>query len=257
VRSIDPAALAPAQRHRLLAGLVRPHSVAVVSTADADGRPLVAPLGYCLPLHARDATVGVTLAAVRDAGGEPELVRAAALARGELVVHLTTGDLAGHLAELARAERDPATGAVRWPPVASRRVSVPSLATGRARLECRVRDAAGPPGAAGVPAVRSPGRSGTSPTEFVLIAEVVCVVAEDDQLAGLGPVPAGGLPAGGPGPVPAGRAEFPWFLGPADGSVVDGSVVDGSVVDGSPVDGSAVDGSAGPGAAVEGPVTRR
>ncbi|WP_214406359.1 flavin reductase family protein [Pseudonocardia lacus] len=221
MRAVDPGALDPRQRHRLLSGLVRPHSVAVVSTADAAGTPLVAPLGYCLPMRGRTATVGITLAAVRDAGGEPEHVRAAALATGELVAHLTTADLGGHLAALSGAERD-ASGAVRWTPVPSHRVSVPSLDTGRARLECRVHGPAGPPGAPGVPAVRTAAPN-TSPTDYVLLAEVVCVVAEDAELdAVLGALPEPGgraAPDGRPG---AGTL-FPWFLGPTDGSVVDGA----------------------------------
>jgi flavin reductase (DIM6/NTAB) family NADH-FMN oxidoreductase RutF len=186
LRTVDPAALDPAQRHRLLAGLVRAHAVAVLSTADAGGRALVAPLGYCLPLHGERAMVGITLAAVRDAGGEPAEFRAAAQARGELVAHLTASDLAGHLTELGRAERDPATGVVRWAELPSRRVAVPSLATGRARLECRIHAPAGPPGAAGVPAIRSrvTATPTASPGDYVLFAEVVCVVTELDTGTG-------------------------------------------------------------------------
>jgi flavin reductase (DIM6/NTAB) family NADH-FMN oxidoreductase RutF len=233
MRAVEPGALDPRRRHRLLAGLVRAHSVAVVSTADADGAPLVAPLGYCLPLGGRQATVGITLAAVRDAGGEPEHVRAAALARGELVAHLTTADLGGHLAALAAAERD-GTGAVRWTPTPSHRVGVPSLVTGRARLECRVHGPAGPPGAAGVPAVRtSAPASSTSPTDYVLLAEVVCVVAEDAVFDAVLDAPSDSASNTAPDAVDGSRDRprrpgpgavlFPWFLGPTDGSVVDGA----------------------------------
>ncbi|MCO1653584.1 flavin reductase [Pseudonocardia humida] len=248
MRAVDPAALAPQQRHRLLAGLARPHTVAVISTADADGAPLVAPLGYCLPMRGQRATVGITLAAVRDAGGEPEHVRAAALARGELVAHLTSTDLAGHLVALAAAERD-ATGAVRWTAVQSHRVGVPSLATGRARLECRVHGPTGPPGAPGAPAVRtSAPAASTSPTDYVLLAEVVCVVAEDDELAAMGE-----LAPVAPRARPVPGTVFPWFLGPTDGSVVDGGAAMPGRAGAGPL---VIDGSTGPPTG-DGPVTRR
>jgi hypothetical protein len=60
----------------------------------------------------------------------------------------------------------------------------------------------------------------------VLFAEVVCVVTELDTGVDTGldvEVGSGGgrAAAGVPG-----RAEFPWFLGPADATVVDGAVTD-------------------------------
>jgi flavin reductase (DIM6/NTAB) family NADH-FMN oxidoreductase RutF len=197
--------LAPQQRHDLLAQLVAPHSTAMISTLDAVGEPLVAPLGYCVPMRGRRATVAITLAAVRDAGGEPELVRAAALARGELVANLTVSDLPQHLADLARAPRERATGAVRWQTTASHQVAVPSLVASRARLECRVIEPA---------AQLAVGDRGVARplTDYVVIAEVVCVVTDDDLLA---------PPAEAPERA-AGRVEFPWFFGPGDRSVVDG-----------------------------------
>ena len=211
------AELAPPQRHELLTRLVVPHPTAVISTLDASGEPLVAPLGYCVPLRGRQATVAVTIAAVRDAGGEPELVRAAALAAGELVANLTATALPEHLAELARAPREPSTGAVRWPIGPSARVAAPSLSTSRARLECRVIEPAGQDGPAAGRAVAVRDRDaravGRPPTGYVVIAEVLCVVADDDLLA---------PPVAEPGRR-AGRAEFPWFFGPSDGSVVDGA----------------------------------
>jgi hypothetical protein len=79
-----------------------------------------------------------------------------------------------------------------------------------------------------VPAVRAsvPARS-TSPTDYVLLAEVVCVVGEDDELDTLLGAPLGAAPEPGRGsssrPRGAGTV-FPWFLGPADGSVVAGAV---------------------------------
>jgi hypothetical protein len=49
---------------------------------------------------------------------------------------------------------------------------------------------------------------------YALIVDVVCVVADEELIA---PVDA---PAPPPADVDRGRAEFPWFFGPADGSVV-------------------------------------
>ncbi|HZG89278.1 MAG TPA: hypothetical protein VEZ42_03605, partial [Pseudonocardia sp.] len=103
MRSVDPAALTPAQRHALFTRLTLPRAIAVISTAAGDGGALVAPLGYCVPLRGQESVVAVTVAAVRGAGDEPELVRAAALASGELVANLTTADLAQHLRDLDRA----------------------------------------------------------------------------------------------------------------------------------------------------------
>jgi flavin reductase (DIM6/NTAB) family NADH-FMN oxidoreductase RutF len=204
LRIVEMVDLAPQQRHDLLTQLVTPHSTAMISTLDAVGEPLVAPLGYCVPMRGRRATVAITIAAVRDAGGEPELVRAAALARGELVANLTASDLPQHLADLARAPRERATGAVRWQTTASHQVAVPSLVASRARLECRVIEPAAQP------AVRDRGVART-PTGYVVIAEVVCVVI-DDLLAPPVETPERA----------AGRVEFPWFFGPGDRSVVDG-----------------------------------
>jgi flavin reductase (DIM6/NTAB) family NADH-FMN oxidoreductase RutF len=205
LRIVEMVDLAPQQRHDLLTQLVTPHSTAMISTLDAVGEPLVAPLGYCVPMRGRRATVAITLAAVRDAGGEPELVRAAALARGELVANLTASDLPQHLADLARAPRERATGAVRWQTTASYQVAVPSLVASRARLECRVIEPASQP------AVRDRGVA-RSPTGYVVIAEVVCVVT-DDLLEPPVETPERA----------AGRVEFPWFFGPGDRSVVDGA----------------------------------
>jgi flavin reductase (DIM6/NTAB) family NADH-FMN oxidoreductase RutF len=204
LRIVEMVDLAPQQRHDLLTQLVTPHSTAMISTLDAVGEPLVAPLGYCVPMRGRRATVAITIAAVRDAGGEPELVRAAALARGELVANLTASDLPQHLADLARAPRERATGAVRWQTTASHQVAVPSLVASRARLECRVIEPAAQP------AVRDRGVA-RSPTAYVVIAEVVCVVT-DDLLEPPVETPERA----------AGRVEFPWFFGPGDRSVVDG-----------------------------------
>ena len=110
VTALDPAELTAPQRHALFSRLLVPQSIAMISTVDAAGDPLVAPLGYCVPVRGQESLVAVTIAAVRDAGGEPELVRSAALASGALVANLTADDLAAHLTELRRAERDPATG---------------------------------------------------------------------------------------------------------------------------------------------------
>jgi flavin reductase (DIM6/NTAB) family NADH-FMN oxidoreductase RutF len=206
LRIVEMVDLAPQQRHDLLSQLVAPHSTAMISTLDAIGEPLVAPLGYCVPMRGRRATVAITIAAVRDAGGEPELVRAAALARGELVANLTASDLPQHLADLARAPRERATGAVRWPTTASHQVAVPSLVACRARLECRVIEPAAQPAVSDRGVARSP-------TAYVVIAEVVCVVTDDDLLAPPVETPERA----------AGRVEFPWFFGPGDRSVVDGA----------------------------------
>jgi flavin reductase (DIM6/NTAB) family NADH-FMN oxidoreductase RutF len=206
LRIVEMVDLAPQQRHDLLTRLVSSHSTVMISTLDAVGEPLVAPLGYCVPMRGRLATVAITIAAVRDAGGEPELVQAAALARGELVANLTPSDLPQHLADLARAPRERATGAVRWPTTASHQVAVPSLVASRARLECRVIEPAAQP------AVRDRGVA-RPPTGYVVIAEVVCVVIDDDLLA---------PPAETPERA-AGRVEFPWFIGQGDRSVVDGA----------------------------------
>jgi flavin reductase (DIM6/NTAB) family NADH-FMN oxidoreductase RutF len=206
LRIVEMVGLGPQQRHDLLTRLVSSYSTAVISTLDGVGELLVAPLGYCVPMRGRLATVAITIAAVRDAGGEPELVRAAALGRGELVANLTLSGLPQHLADLARAPRERATGAVRWMTAASHQVAVPSLVASRARLECRVIESAAQP------AVRDRGVV-RPPTGYVVIAEVVCVVVDDGLLA---------PPVETPEQA-AGRVEFPWFFGPGDRSVVDGA----------------------------------
>jgi flavin reductase (DIM6/NTAB) family NADH-FMN oxidoreductase RutF len=216
VRIVDLAELSPQRRHEVFHRLVTPHAVAVISTADPDGTPVVGPLGYCVPLGGRQAVVGLTIAAVRDAGGEPARVRAAAMAGGEIVANLTTTDLGQHLTDLARAPRDPATGQIGWPLVASHRVAAPSVATGRIRLECRVLDRPTRAASGGAEvAVRARDAAATPGGGYVVMAEVVCLVADEEL-----------LDAAGPDTVPAPRAEFPWFFGPADGSVVDGTVLE-------------------------------
>jgi hypothetical protein len=114
------------------------------------------------------------------------------LARGELVANLTASDLPQHLADLARAPRERATGAVRWQTTASHQVAVPSLVASRARLECRVIEPAAQPAVSDRGVARSP-------TGYVVIAEVVCVVTDDDQLAPPDETPERA----------AGRVEFP------------------------------------------------
>jgi flavin reductase (DIM6/NTAB) family NADH-FMN oxidoreductase RutF len=224
VRIVDLAELAPRRRHEVFHRLVAPHSVAVISTADPDGTPVIGPLGYCVPLGGRQAVVGITIAAVRDAGGEPARVRAAAMAGGEIVANLTTTDLGRHLADLSRAPRDRATGLIQWPTVASHRVAVPSVASGRIRLECRVLDRPTRAASGGAElAMRDRDVAATPGGGYVVMAEVVCVVADEDLLDAVvsEPVLAGRQ----------NRAEFPWFFGPADGTVVDGTVIDGTAID--------------------------
>lgn len=219
MRIVDLAELAPQRRPELFHRLVVPNPVAVISTADPDGNPVIGPLGYCVPLGGRQAVVGVTIAAVRDAGGEPPRVRAAAMASGEIVANLTTTDLGRHLSDLSHAPRDPATGQIRWPVVASHRVAVPSVATGRVRLECRVLERPTRAASGGAElAVRERDAAPTPGGGYVVMAEVVCVVADEELLDPVVPEP---VAAGG-----AGRAEFPWFFGPADGTVVDGTVIE-------------------------------
>jgi flavin reductase (DIM6/NTAB) family NADH-FMN oxidoreductase RutF len=216
--AVDPAELTAPQRHALFSRLLLPQSIAMISTRDAAGEPVVAPLGYCVPARGQEALVAVTIAAVRNAGGEPELVRSAALASGALVANLTTGDLATHLAELDRADRDPTTGLPRWTTVSSRRVAVPGLAGSRARLECRVREQRVPEQAGRTPGGELAVRTGPPPWQgYVLFVEVVCVVAAPELLGPAAPVPGPPPPRAAPG-----RAEFPWFLGSDDATVLGG-----------------------------------
>ncbi|OHV44715.1 flavin reductase family protein [Pseudofrankia sp. BMG5.36] len=193
---IDLADRTPAQRQGILSQLVVPRPIAVISTMSADGAVNVAPYSYYMPVCGLPPTVAITMGTRREATPQPKDTFANLAASGEFVINVATAPLAEHLETIAREYPAGVNEAalVGWKLKPSQRVAPPSLADSPAQLECRVREIIdrGDPDEpfAGI---------------HLVLAEVICVVVDDELLAEPHRIDPTKIPA-------VGRLGFPWFV---------------------------------------------
>jgi flavin reductase (DIM6/NTAB) family NADH-FMN oxidoreductase RutF len=193
---IDLADRTPAQRQGILSQLVVPRPIAVISTISADGAVNVAPYSYYMPVCGLPPTVAITMGTRREATEAPKDTFANIAASGEFVINVATAPLAEHIETIAKEYPAGVNEAavVGWRLKPSQRVAPPSLADSPAHMECRVREIIdrGDPDEpfAGI---------------HIVLAEVICVVVDDDLLAEPNRIDPTKIPA-------VGRMGFPWFV---------------------------------------------
>jgi flavin reductase (DIM6/NTAB) family NADH-FMN oxidoreductase RutF len=190
----DPAQHEAAKCQGLLSQLVTPRPIAMISTADADRLPNVAPFSYYMPITGKPMLVAVTMG-LRESDAQPKHTFENATRSGDFVINVTTAELRDHI-ETAAIEFPRGTSeldSVPWTVVASQRVSSPSIAESPAHLECEVRQVI-PLGDAEI----------TFSRVNLVIAEVVCVVLDDAICNADYRVDTHGLRV-------IGRMGFPWF----------------------------------------------
>ncbi len=136
----DLAANPGARAYRLLAGLVAPRPIALVTTVDADGRANAAPFSFFNVMGAEPALL-VLAPADRD-DGTPKDTAANLASTGEAVVHLVDEPLAARMvacsADLPPGVSEIERFGLRTAP--SERVRPPRLAECPVAIECRVLD---------------------------------------------------------------------------------------------------------------------
>ena len=136
----DLAAHPGARAYRLLAGLVVPRPIALVTTVDAAGRPNAAPFSFFNVMGAEPAML-VLAPADRD-DGTPKDTAANLVANGEAVVHLVDEPLAARMvacsASLPPGESELALAGLGAVP--SERVRPPRIPECPVALECRTLD---------------------------------------------------------------------------------------------------------------------
>ena len=136
----DLAAHPGAPAYRLLAALVVPRPIALVTTVDAAGRVNAAPFSFFNVMGAEPAMV-VLAPADRD-DGTPKDTAANLLANGEAVVHLVDEPLAARMVACA-APLPPGVSELELAGLGtapSERVRPPRIAECPVALECRVLD---------------------------------------------------------------------------------------------------------------------
>jgi flavin reductase (DIM6/NTAB) family NADH-FMN oxidoreductase RutF len=195
VNVIDFADKTPVQKQGLLSQLVVPRPIAMITTADPDGGVNAAPFSYYMPVSGEPPLIAVTVGVSRAATQEPKDTWLNIERSGELVVNVTTADIAGQIEAAAReyprgvSELEVAG----WHTVPSRKVAPPSLAESPAHLECVVRE------------VINRGDQGSCFSGVhILLAEVVCITADDSIMSGPGRIDPSRIRA-------IGRMGFPWF----------------------------------------------
>jgi len=136
----DVAAHPSEKAYKLLAGLVVPRPIALVTTIDAAGVVNAAPFSF-FNVMGTEPAIAVFAPADRD-DGTPKDTAANLLANGECVIHLCDEAVAAMMVECARplppgGSEGPRAGFTLAP---SERVRSPRLAECPVALECRVLD---------------------------------------------------------------------------------------------------------------------
>ncbi len=129
-----------AQAYKLLAGLVVPRPIALVTTIDAQGRPNAAPFSF-FNIMGAEPPLAVLAPADRD-DGSPKDTAANLIANRECVIHLCDEPLAARMVECARALPAGESEIARagFATRGAERVRPPILTECPVALECRVLD---------------------------------------------------------------------------------------------------------------------
>jgi flavin reductase (DIM6/NTAB) family NADH-FMN oxidoreductase RutF len=138
VLTFDPSTLSAPERARLLARVIAPRPIAVVSTLNAAGRGNLAPFSYFAP--GGSSPLSCVFSPTRDRHGEGKHTLANIEATGEYVINVATRALAARINQ-SSFEYPPGTdefdavGLTRAP---SQRVAPPRVAESPVALECRL-----------------------------------------------------------------------------------------------------------------------
>lgn len=193
---LDLAGRTPAQKQGLLSQLVVPRPIAMITTLDEDGRLNVAPFSYYMPVSGEPPLIAVTVGAVREATPEPKDTWRNIERTGEFVVNVTTIELAEHIETVAR-EYPRGVSEMKiagWETIPSQVVATPSLAQSPAHMECRVHEV-----------IDRGDQTFAHSGVHILLAEVVCMTADDSLLAEPNRIDPTKVRA-------IGRMGFPWFV---------------------------------------------
>lgn len=193
---IDMSDRTPAQKQGLLSQLVVPRPIAMITTLDEDGTLNVAPFSYYMPVSGEPPLLAVTIGVSHEAQARPKDTWLNVERTGEFVVNVTTVDLAEHIETVAREYPRGVSEAdlVGWHTVPSQVVAAPSLAESPAHMECRVREV-----------IDRGDNDSCFSGVHILLAEVVCITADDSILAEPSRIDPTRVRA-------IGRMGFPWFV---------------------------------------------
>lgn len=149
--AIDPTAITERDNYKLLIGSIIPRPIAFVTTLSEDGVLNAAPFSYFTILTANPPMIAVS---VQRKAGERKDTSRNAIAKGEMVVHITDGSYLEQVNRTA-ANLPPEESEVTLTgltPVASDRIAVPGIAEAHIRMECVLEQAIPVGGSEGAPA---------------------------------------------------------------------------------------------------------
>ena len=135
--TVDPARLAPEERHKLTIGTVVPRPIAWITTARPDGHVNLAPFSFFMACHSYLPAIAVSIGS---RGDRPKDSRANIEATGEFVVNVVSIDLVERV-NVTAADFPPDVdelAMVGLTPLPSVVVSPPRVAESPIHLECRV-----------------------------------------------------------------------------------------------------------------------
>ena len=159
----------PGTNQGLLSQLVVPRPIAMVSTRDAAGRGNLSPFSYYLPITGDPPLIGIAFG-MRESDGATKDSYRNLMAAGDFVINVCSEVFADHIESIAKEYPDGVDEAALhgFELVESRRVSSPSVAEARARLECVVH--------------RTISLGSDLAPVVLVVGEVVCAVIDDSIL---------------------------------------------------------------------------
>ncbi|MCI0341316.1 MAG: flavin reductase family protein [Planctomycetales bacterium] len=132
--SIDPGALSPRDRYRLMISAIVPRPIAWVTTLFPDGRVNAAPFSYFNGVSSTPPLVSIAVGRKGRTGEKKDTLRNVE-ATGELVVNVVSQP---SLRAMVASSGDSDTARAGLRTVPSEAVAVPGLADARVRFECRL-----------------------------------------------------------------------------------------------------------------------
>ncbi len=132
--SIDPAALSPRDRYRLMISAIVPRPIAWVTTLFPDGRVNAAPFSYFNGVSSTPPIVSIAVGRKGRKGEKKDTLRNIE-ATGELVVNVVSHP---SLRAMVASSGDSDAGRSGLRTVPSESVAVPGLADARVRFECKL-----------------------------------------------------------------------------------------------------------------------
>jgi Conserved protein/domain typically associated with flavoprotein oxygenases, DIM6/NTAB family len=149
--AIDPAALSERENYKLLIGSIIPRPIAFVTTLSEDGVLNAAPFSYFTIVTANPPMIAVS---VQRRAGERKDTSRNAVARGEMVVHITDSSYLEQVNRTAVSlpPEESEVTLTGLTPAASDHIAVPGIAEAHIRMECVLEQAIPLGGSEGAPA---------------------------------------------------------------------------------------------------------